>query len=154
MTSNTEAPEKAIAKAALGVEWEDTESAARRVAEYAADLATRQQAEAVAAAYEAAAWTLEENVPATAAEFGPKSLEVRLLDAQAKAIRALTPSDATAAMEARDARVWNEAIEAGKAAIDEDCKDKCGRPDDDRCVNCLVHVLDALKKPEGDKVDG
>ena len=101
MTSNTDAPERILAKAALGIEWEDTESAARRVAEYAADLATRQQAEAVGAA---CAGIIREAVGLADGRDEAAFIERRLM--------ACLPDDATAALEARDARMWNEAIEA------------------------------------------
>lgn len=63
------------------------------------EFATRQQAEAVGAVIAQAA-----DIVACQCQCKPVTLD--------KAIRALTPSDATAALEARDARVWSEAIEA------------------------------------------
>lgn len=62
------------------------------------------------------------------------------------AARALTPSDAPAALEARDARVWDAAIEAVKVELDKICQASCWNVSIERCNNCLLYALDDLKK--------
>jgi len=70
----------------------------------------RQQAEAVAAAYEDAA---EEALRENRRRLDLASIRIPAMASEIHdAILKRTPSDATAALEARDARVWDEAIEA------------------------------------------
>lgn len=117
--------------------WDEDRQAWRDFAlkdfDFRADLATRQQAEAVAAAYEAAAERLSQNAKVINEAYGKV-----LLDTYAAGTRLLTPSDATAALEARDARVWDAAIEAAKEVCREEGVQSC------------ADVLDDIKKGSTD----
>ncbi|MDD9727193.1 hypothetical protein PVV74_17165 [Roseovarius sp. SK2] len=132
----TEAPERIWAQDAepsecdyTGGGWWDDECGSTQhshTIEYVrADLATRQQAEAVGAAYEAAAGARgmwfgfnSEGEPdgsyCTVKAHDPGGMKLYVSH---EAIRALTPSDATTALDRVKREVWDAAIEAAANAV-------------------------------------
>lgn len=92
------------------------------------DLAAREKAEAVGAAYEVAALKLDDHdsCPMKPNENwdddfsdGYETGQVDASISWQSAIRSLTPADATAALEDIKARVWNEAVEAARALLED-----------------------------------
>lgn len=128
---------EAVAKRALGIEWRDTESAARRVAESASEeiqALTAELTEAraqVAAAYEAAA-----TVAACQCQCRCVSLDAQIL----ALTPALTPADATAALEARDARIRAEE------------REQCARVAESHTTQRLIYINPENRKRDEDMV--
>lgn len=116
------------------------------------DLATRQQAEAVGAAYlDASKKVLSMQGRAMMGSGHANASHDIAVARIADLVAERTPADATAALAAHDAGVWNGALEAGKTEFAKICEASCHTaPDEEeRCNNCLLYVLDALKKGSG-----